>query len=105
MNTGEVFTFSAGPTGTTAAVTGTLTTSRSGHVAVPLNGGGVLLAGGSTTSQVVDVYDPIANAFGGSFLLTTLRPNGGFGFPLLTGGRAVIGGGTTSATAADYIIP
>jgi hypothetical protein len=108
VNTGEVFTFTTtGPTGTTAAVSGTLTTTRTGHVAVKVNGGGVLLAGGSTNAAV-DAYDPLsgaAGAFGATFSLSTARANAGFGFPVFVGGRAVIGGGTTTATAADYVIP
>jgi len=79
-------------------------TARAGHVAIPLNGGGVLLAGGSAELKV-DAYDPIANAFGESFFLNTSRPGGTFGFPLLVGGRALIGGGATSNFTADYVIP
>jgi hypothetical protein len=54
----------------------------------------------------VDVYDPNADSFGISFSLSVARPSTTFGFPLLLGGRAVVGGGTaTTASAADYIVP
>jgi len=103
----ELFTLDASgatPTGATTPA-GTMSTSRTAHAAVPLNGGGILMAGGSA-SQVVDVYDPDANSFGSSFSLSVARPGTTFGFPLLLGGRAVVGGGTaTTASAADYIIP
>ena len=106
----ELFTFDAlNVTGTSASITSSLTRSRVSAVAIPLNGGGVLIAGGtggSSNGQVVDVYDPEANLFGASFSLAAARPDATFGFPLLLGGRALVGGGTTNTpTAADYIIP
>jgi len=106
-NTGELFTFNpAGPSGTTTAITPTtMSSSRTGHAAIALNGGGVLLAGGHSTNKAVDVYDPISKAFGSSFSLQIARPSATIGFPVLLDGRALVAGGTTTATAAEYIIP
>jgi hypothetical protein len=105
-NTGELFTFNpTGPSGTTTAITTTMSSSRTGHAAIALNGGGVLLAGGHSTNKAVDAYDPISKAFGSSFSLQIARPNATIGFPLLLDGRSVVAGGTTTATAADYIVP
>lgn len=102
----ELFTFNAGtPSSSTSVNAGnSMSVSRTGHAAILLNGGGVLLAGGNA-STTVDVYDPIANQFGSSFALSTARAGPTFGVPLLIGGRALVGGGTSTATAADYIVP
>ncbi|OLC17570.1 MAG: hypothetical protein AUH38_05530 [Deltaproteobacteria bacterium 13_1_40CM_68_24] len=104
--TAELFTFTAGtpPSGTTAATSNSMGVSRTGHAAIALNGGAVLMAGGNASSAV-DAYDPVANSFGTTFSLGTSRPDASIGFPLLLDGRAIVGGGTTAATAADYIIP
>jgi hypothetical protein len=104
--TAELFTFTAGPPpgGSTAATSNSMGVSRTGHAAIALNGGGVLMAGGNA-STAVDAYDPVANAFGTTFSLATARPNATIGFGLLLDGRSVVAGGTTTATAAEYIIP
>ncbi len=103
--TAELFTFNSGTvSGTTAATTNSMSVSRTGHAAILLNGGAVLLAGGNA-SKTVDVYDPTSNSFGASFSLGTARAGPTFGLALLIGGRALVGGGTTTATAADYIVP
>jgi len=105
-NTGELFTFNpAGPSGTTTAITTTMSSSRTGHAAIALNGGVVLLACGHSTNKAVDAYDPMSKAFGSSFSLQIARPNATIGLPVLLDGRVVVAGGTTTATAADYIIP
>jgi len=62
------------------------------------------MAGGDA-STAVDAYDPVANSFGTTFSLGTSRPTATLGFPLLLDGRSVVAGGSTTATAADYIIP
>jgi len=101
----ELFTFNPGTVSGTSVATGTgLTNAHVGHAAILLNGGGVLIAGGSA-SGLVEVYDPTADSFGTSFSLSMARAGATFGFPLLLGGRAVIGGGTVAASAADYIVP
>jgi hypothetical protein len=104
--TAELFTFVAGspPSGSTAPTSTPMSVTRTGHAAIPLNGGGVLMVGGNA-SATVDAYDPVANVFGTTFSLGTSRPNGTFGLPLLFEGRALVGGGTTTATAADYVVP
>src|SRR5438105_374232 len=88
---------------TPAATSNSMGVSRTGHAAIALNGGGVLMAGGNA-STAVDAYDPVANSFGTTFSLGTSRPDATIGFALLLDGRALVAGGT-AATPADYIIP
>ena len=118
LTSAELFNFNSvtPSSSTTVLSTGSLSTSRFGHAAVLLSGGGVLVAGGTngvscgtTASNCnVDVYDPtqegLATAFGTTFSLGSARTTT-FGVPLIIGGRVIFGGGTTTASAADYIVP
>ena len=100
---------------TFAPSAGVLTTARYTHVAMVF-GGSVLIAGGNTgtvaaptATATVEVYDPVADAFGvttfsGVLGLSQTRTQL-FGTVLLTGGRVLIGGGTGAPTAADLIVP
>jgi hypothetical protein len=114
LTSAELFSFNSGsPGSSTSAASGcTLSIARFGHAAVALNGGGILMAGGTNgtscgttaTNCNVDAYDAVADSCGTTFTLSVARTLA-FGEPLLIDGRVIIGGGTTSATAADYIIP
>src|SRR5262245_30845365 len=96
-----VCTFVAGTAAQTWTPTGTMTTGRAGHVAVLLQNGKMLVAGGANTLSFLssaELYDPLTGTWTSTGSMTTARVYHTAAV-LLDGSVLVTGGFNSSAQA------
>lgn len=89
-----------------AATTGSMTTTRSWHVANLLGSGKVLLAGGSyktgastTFLASAELYDPVTKTFAATGAMTTARAN--HASAMLSDGKVLVAGGQSAGILAS----
>lgn len=85
-------------TGTFAALTGRMTSTRTSHAATLLPGGQVLLTGGQIAHNNADgstgaeLYDPVTQTFS-AITAQMVSPRGGHSATLVPGGKVLLAGG------------